>query len=132
MRSSFISMFALLVAGAALAQTPAPPLDAAASDPKTLGLMQGFPPPPKKTNRFGDSSGYRFPEYALRAFSHERELVPTVNVSHGSSLASPLPRAEQNINSISFKLADGRDMTWAGMLAATSTTALFWSCTKAG
>ena len=120
MRSSFISMFALLVAGAALAQTPAPPLDAAASDPKTLGLMQGFPPPPKKTIRFGDSSGYRFPNTRW-AFSHERELVPTVNVSHGSSLASPLPRAEQNIDSISFKLADGRDMTWAGMLAATWT-----------
>jgi hypothetical protein len=110
----------LLAAGSAVAQTPAPPLDAAASDPRTLGLMQGFPPPADKTIRFGDASGYRFPNTRW-AFSHQRELVPTVNVSRGSGRSSSLPRAEKNLDAVAYKLADGRDMTWAGMLAATWT-----------
>jgi hypothetical protein len=110
----------LIAAGSAVAQTPAPPLDAAASDPRTLGLMQGFPPPADKTIRFGDASGYRFPNTRW-AFSHQRELVPTVNVSRGSGRSSSLPRAEKNLDAVAYKLADGRDMTWAGMLAATWT-----------
>jgi CubicO group peptidase (beta-lactamase class C family) len=115
--ASFTLLFA---AAAALAQTPAPPPDAAASDPRALGLMQGFPPPPEKTIRFGDGSGYRFPNTRW-AFSHQRELVPTANVWHGYGAVSALPRAEKNIDGVAYKLADGRDMTWAGMLAATWT-----------
>lgn len=38
-------------ASIALAQTPVAPLDAAASDPRTPNLMQGFPPPAEKTSR---------------------------------------------------------------------------------
>ena len=58
-----------------MAQAQTQPLalpDAAASDPKTLGWMQGFPPAPDKTIRFDNGSGYRFP--GLRwSFSHIRE-----------------------------------------------------------
>jgi CubicO group peptidase (beta-lactamase class C family) len=115
--ASFTLSFA---AAAALAQTTAPPPDAAASDPRTLGLMQGFPPVPEKTIRFGDGSGYRFPNTRW-AFSHQRELVPTANVWRGYGSVLALPRAEKNIDAVAYKLANGRDMTWAGMLAATWT-----------
>lgn len=104
----------------ALAQAPAAPLDATASDPRTLGLMQGFPPPPEKTIRFGDASFYRFPNTRW-SFSHGRELGPTVNVSRGSGAVAALPHAQKNVDAVAFKLADGKDMTWAGMLAATWT-----------
>jgi hypothetical protein len=103
-----------------VAQTPAAPPDAAASDPRRLGLMEGFPPPPEKTVRFGDGSGYKFPNTRW-AFTHQRELVPTVNVWRGSGPVSALPRAERDIDGVAFKLADGRNMTWAGMLPATWT-----------
>jgi CubicO group peptidase (beta-lactamase class C family) len=110
----------LFATSTALAQSPVVPLDAAASDPRTLILMQGFPPPPEKTIRFGDGSGYRFPNTRW-AFSHQRELVPTANVWRGSGPVSVLPRAERNLDNVTFKRADGKDMTWAGMLAATWT-----------
>jgi CubicO group peptidase (beta-lactamase class C family) len=112
--------FTLLFAATALAQAPAAPPDAAASDPRTLGLMQGFPPPPGKIMRFGDGSFYRFPNTRW-SFSHMREFGPTANVSRGSGPIAALPAAEKNIDAVAFKLADGRDMTWAGMLAATWT-----------
>jgi CubicO group peptidase (beta-lactamase class C family) len=125
MKFGFASIALLIVTGAAVAQTPPaspppPPPDAAASDPRTLGLMQGFPPPPEKTIRFGDGSGYKFPNTRW-SFSHQRELVPTVNVSHGSGPEYALPRAEKNLDTIAYKSSDGKDMTWAGMLAATWT-----------
>ncbi len=110
----------LFAASAAFAQAAAAPLDAAASDPRTLNLMQGFPPPAEKTIRFGDGSGYKFPNTRW-AFAHQRELVPTANVWRGPGPVSVLPRAERDIDNVSFKLADGKDMTWAGMLAATWT-----------
>ena len=117
----FSACFALLfVATTVLAQTPPAPLDAAASDPRALKLMQGFPPPPEKTIRFSDGSGYRFPNTRW-SFSHQRELVPTANVWRGPGAVSLLPRAEKNIDNVAFKLANGTDMTWAGMLAATWT-----------
>jgi hypothetical protein len=82
-KSRFVSIVLLLAASAALAQTPAPPLDAAASDPRTLGIMQGFPPPADKTVRIADGSGWTFPQIRW-AFSHTRELGPTVIVWRGS------------------------------------------------
>lgn len=104
---------------AAPGAVPAHPLDAAASDPRRLGLMQGFPPPPDKIIRF-DLGGRAFPKTRW-TFSHYRELMPTVNVWRGSGAASALPRDEQDLDSFEFALADGRRMTWAEMLAATYT-----------
>jgi CubicO group peptidase (beta-lactamase class C family) len=120
MKSLAARLALFLVPIASFAQTPAAPPDAAASDPRTLGLMRGFPPPPEKTISFGDGSGYRFPNTRW-SFSHQRELVPTANVSRGPDPVSALPRAERNIDDVAFKLADGKSMTWAGMLAATWT-----------
>jgi CubicO group peptidase (beta-lactamase class C family) len=115
-----LAVAALLLPLPAPAQTVAAPPDAAASDPRTLQLMQGFPPPPDKTIRFGDSTSSRFPNTRW-AYSHARELGPTVNVSRGSGPISSLPRAEKDIDGVRFKLADGRDLTWAEMLAQTWT-----------
>nr|HAQ95275.1 6-aminohexanoate hydrolase [Afipia sp.] len=64
------------------AQTAQPLPTAAQTDPKTLGLMQGFPPPPDKAIRFIDGSSSRFPNTRW-SFSHFRELVPTATVSRG-------------------------------------------------
>ncbi len=83
----------------AYAQAPeAKPLPTAAqTDPRVLGMMQGFPPPPDKIIRFADGTSSRFP-YTRWAFSHIRELVPTANVSRGEGTSDvPLPRAERDL-----------------------------------
>jgi len=105
---------------------PAPPaivpphaLDAAASDPRALGYMQGFPPPPDKVIRF-DAASRAFPKTRW-SFSHYRELMPTRNVWRGAGAASELPRAEQDLDRLTFTLADGSRMSWPEMLAGTYT-----------
>lgn len=87
-------------------------LDAAATDPRALGTMQGFPPDAEKTIRFSDGSGWRFPNTRW-SFSHQRELVPTVNVWRGGTPASTLPVSLRgDIDSVSFTSMDGRQLTW--------------------
>jgi len=104
----------------AQSQTPKFP-DAVASDPETLGWMQGFPPKPDRTIRFSDGSFYRFP--ALRwSFSHMRQIVPTVTVSRGDGPITHLPRAErQDLDNVEFRTLDGRKMTWGESLYANYT-----------
>ena len=112
---AMIVVLALSLMAQAQTQPPALP-DAAASDPKALGWMQGFPPAPDKTIRFDNGSGYRFP--ALRwAFSHIRELGPTKNVSRGEGPVAVLPRAERPLDDITFTDLTGKTMTWAQSLA---------------
>lgn len=65
-------------------------LDAIASDPVTMGWMQGFPPPPEKQVLWRNADHWRFPKIRW-AFSHYRELLPTVRVPGKASPA--LPRA---------------------------------------
>ena len=77
-RTLAATIAAIVVLGAALAQSPAPALlDARASDPVAMGWMAGSPPPAAKVIRFADGSYYKFPQTRW-AFSHMRELVPTV------------------------------------------------------
>ncbi|MBI3699412.1 MAG: serine hydrolase [Afipia sp.] len=105
----------------AVAQTAPPAIpDAAQSDPKTRGMMQGFPPPPDKIIRFGDGSSSRFPNTRW-AFSHIRELVPTGNVSRGDKPSSPLPRAEQDLGKVSLQTLDGKTVSFADALGLTYT-----------
>jgi hypothetical protein len=110
-------MVVLALSLVAQAQTQPPALpDAAASDPKALGWMQGFPPAPDKTIRFDNGSAYRFP--ALRwAFSHTRELGPTKNVWRGDGPVAVLPRAERPLDDITFTDMTGKTMTWSQSLA---------------
>ena len=127
----------LLIASMALAQTapapaqtapapaqtaPTPPAlpDAAQSDPKTRGTMQGFPPAPDKIIRFGDGTSSRFPNTRW-AFSHIRELVPTANVSHGTARIAPLLRGERDLGKITFQTLDGKTVSFNDALALTYT-----------
>ena len=95
-------------------QTPVFP-DATATDPKTLGWMQGFPPAPDKTIRFDNASHYRFPGWRW-SFSNLRELVPTKNVWRGDGPVVLLPRAERNLDGIPFTDMTGKPMTWGESL----------------
>ncbi|WP_424629431.1 serine hydrolase domain-containing protein [Bradyrhizobium sp. SYSU BS000235] len=93
---------------------------AAETDPVTLGMMQGFPPPPDKIIRFADGSSSRFPNTRW-AFSHIRELVPTANVSRGQGPIVALPRAERDLSKIAFTTLDGKPLTFNDALALTYT-----------
>jgi hypothetical protein len=110
-----------VIGGAVRAQT-APAPDAQASDPRTLGWMEGSPPPADRVIRFSDGSLYRFPQLRW-TFSNFRQLVPTSSVSHGRGPVSVLPRAERaDIDGVTFRPI-GRDeaMTWEQSLGATYT-----------
>ncbi|WP_135211503.1 serine hydrolase domain-containing protein [Vitreimonas flagellata] len=90
--------------------------DAAATDPRANGWMQGFPPAADKLIKLEDNSSWRFP-YIRWAFSHQRELSPTANVRRGGGAAWALPYALRNdIDDISFTTMDGRTLNWAQSL----------------
>lgn len=85
------------------------------SDPRTRGLMHGFPPPRELTIRSegGELSGSSFPNTRW-AFSHQRELKATANVRRGAGAISVLPRAlRDDIDAISFTTMEGQQLTWA-------------------
>ncbi|MDG1580093.1 serine hydrolase [Pseudomonas sp. GOM6] len=97
----------------------AQPLDARASDPAALGLMQGFPPAAEQQVNFRNY--LQFPRTRW-SFSHIRELVPTVAVARGSVQVSALPRElRTDIDGLSIQVADGSSMTWEQSLAANYT-----------
>jgi CubicO group peptidase (beta-lactamase class C family) len=105
------------------AQSPAPAFpDARATDPVTLGWMKGSPPPAGKLVLFGDSSFYKFPQTRW-AFSHMRELVPTVTVSRGPGPVSALPRAERtDLDAVTFTpIGQTKASTWAAAFDANYT-----------
>ncbi|EKS32778.1 serine hydrolase domain-containing protein [Afipia clevelandensis] len=102
------------------AQDAKPLPTAAQTDPKTLGLMQGFPPPPDKTIRFIDGSSSRFPNTRW-SFSHFRELVPTAAVSRGEGPVVPLPRAERDLGAVAITTLDGKAITFNDALQLTYT-----------
>lgn len=102
------------------AQTTQPLPTAEQTDPKALGMMQGFPPPADKTIRFIDGSSSRFPNTRW-AFSHIRELVPTANVWRGEGPIVPLPRAERDIEGVALTTMDGKAITFKDALQLTYT-----------
>jgi CubicO group peptidase (beta-lactamase class C family) len=96
------------------AQAPKFP-DALASDPNSLGWMQGFPPAPEKTIRYADISFYKFPQLRW-SFSHWRELMPTANVFRGYGPVSPLPEAKRDLDALTFTDMKGNPLTWGKSL----------------
>jgi CubicO group peptidase (beta-lactamase class C family) len=91
-------------------------LDAAATDPKSLGLMQGFPPAPDKRLTLTEGSSRRFPN-SRWTLSQMRQTGPTVNVRRGPGAATPLPRAERDdLDAVSFTAMDGRTLNWGESL----------------
>ena len=91
------------------------------TDPRNLGWMRGFPPPPDKLMRFDDGSYYNFPQRRW-SFSHMRELLPTSRVSRGDGPVYALPRADRNdLDSVPFTTLDGHASTWGEAFAANYT-----------
>jgi CubicO group peptidase (beta-lactamase class C family) len=103
---------------AAPASPPTYP-SAAATDPNTIGWMRGFPPPQDKLIEFNAQS-LTFPRTRW-SFSHIRQLQPTVAVWRGAGAPSKLPRAERDLDGVTFTDASGARHTFADMLALTYT-----------
>ncbi|WP_397588883.1 serine hydrolase domain-containing protein, partial [Sandarakinorhabdus limnophila] len=96
---------------------------AAETDPAVLGLMHGAPVPADKQVRWTDGSMWRFPQQRW-AFSHMRELVPTVNIGREGAV-SVLPQVPRDdVDDVRLTTLDGQAMTWRESLAATYTDAI--------
>ena len=97
------------------AQTPSgkPVLDAVASDPATMGWMQGSPPAPDKRIDSATGDNLRFP-MTRWSFSHMREFMPTQRVSRGPGEVRAFPRAlRDDIDAVTFTpLGGGAAMSW--------------------
>ena len=100
----------------------AAPLSAEQSDPRTLGWMQGFPPPEDKIIRFSDSDYFSFPKLRWTV-CHFRQLMPTTNVSRGLGAPVMLERKiDPGIDSVTFRPTGAdHDMTWLQSLSANYT-----------
>ncbi|WP_371055412.1 serine hydrolase domain-containing protein [Rhodosalinus sp. K401] len=121
-----------LVVAAGLAATAAPAqetLDARQSDPRVMGWMQGFPPPPDKLITQPDSNYFSFPKLRW-SVCHLREFLPTEQISRGLGAPKPLdyppPHAfaamRAEIDALTFLPMDSDDeMTWEDSLYANYT-----------
>jgi CubicO group peptidase (beta-lactamase class C family) len=98
--------------------------DADASDPDTLGWMQGSPPPPAKQIRFADDRFFEFPQIRW-SLAHMRELAPTAAIWRGNAAPSDLgavPRdLAPSIDALAFADMHGRKLSWAQSLKDTYT-----------
>lgn len=114
---------ALALATTSTAAVQTIPLTAAESDPRVLGWMQGFPPPPDKLITQPDSNYFSFPKLRWTV-CHLREFLPTEQVSRG--LGAPVPLAydldETAIDALTFKpIGSDEEMTWKESLSANYT-----------
>lgn len=123
----------LVTMGSAWGGAASPPtLSAQESDPRTLGWMQGFPPPADKIITQPDSVFFSFPRLRW-SVCHLRELLPTREVSRGLGAPVPLPtlapdelaRERRAIDALSFTpLGADKPMTWNDSLYANYTDGL--------
>ncbi|WP_455212346.1 serine hydrolase domain-containing protein [Kaarinaea lacus] len=97
-------------------------LSAEKSDPKVLGWMEGFPPPPGKLIMQPESDFFSFPKLRWTV-CHIRELMPTEQVSRGIGPPIPLDYTiDDDIDSVRFTpLGGGKSMTWVESLSANYT-----------
>jgi CubicO group peptidase (beta-lactamase class C family) len=128
--SSFLSnlirlagSFALALAAVNTAAGQTTPLNAAESDPRVLGWMQGFPPSPVILITQPDSNYFSFPKLRWTV-CHLREFLPTEPVSRG--IGAPVPLAydldETAIDALAFKpIGSNEEMTWRESLSANYT-----------
>ena len=122
-----LALFATISSGPVLAQSDV--LSARQSDPRVMGWMEGFPPPPDKVITQPDSVYFSFPRLRW-SVCHLREFLPTEEISRGLGAPVPLdylPPAEfadmrQQIDAITF-LPQGitDEMTWEESLYANYT-----------
>lgn len=92
------------------------------SDPKTLGWMEGFPPPPDKVIRFDDNSFAQFPQWRWTVCNFQ-QLMPTKMVSRELTPAQPLEQsAIAGIDEVTFMpIGSTEPMTFKESLAANFT-----------
>jgi len=111
-----ICLFALIAATFA---QPFP--DARATDPNTLGWMQGAPPPRDKIIRYDDQSFFRFPQTRW-TFSNWNQIFPANRIERAGAV-SPLPRAlRADLEGVRFTPLNGtHEMTWRESLDANYT-----------
>ena len=97
-------------------------LSAEESDPKKLGLMEGFPPPPGKLIMQPESDYFSFPKLRWTV-CHIREMMPTEQVSRGIGSPIPLEYAiDDSIDSLRFTPLGGTEpMTWEESLSSNYT-----------
>ena len=88
-------------------------LDAAASDPRAMGWMEGHPPPEDRVIQYSDPDFFSFSKLRW-VVCHFRELMPTVAVPRGPEGYRPLERAiDEGIGDVTFTpLGGGEPMTW--------------------
>ena len=115
-------LFTLSGPSSAIAQ-PSPRLTAEESDPKVLGWMEGFPPPPDRLITQPDSNYFSFPKLRWTV-CHLREFLPTEEVSRG--IGAPVPFEydldETAIDALTFKpIGSEQKMTWKESLSANYT-----------
>ncbi len=132
--SSSISKAALIavsfgISAASMATAQNAPLSAQDSDPRVMGWMEGFPPPPDKLITQPDSNFFSFPKLRW-SVCHLREFLPTEEVSRG--LGAPVPldyltpaefaKTAREIDALTFTPIDGdAPMTWEQSLYANYT-----------
>ena len=134
--SSSTSRFAAAAAGLVMAlgaasdaSAQSSPLSARDSDPRAMGWMQGFPPPPDKMITQPDSNFFSFPKLRW-SVCHLREFLPTEQISRGVGAPAPLAYPSpaefadlaRQIDALTF-LPIGSDtpMTWEESLYANYT-----------
>lgn len=108
------TLVASLAFGSVAMAQSASPLSAEASDPQSMGWMQGFPPPADKVVRFTDADYFAFPKLRWTV-CHFRELMPTIGVNDGAGGARDLPVAlDPTLDAVTFTpLGSVEPMTWA-------------------
>jgi hypothetical protein len=94
----------------------------AQSDPNTLQLMVGFPPPVDQRITLPDSNFLSFPKLRW-SVCHMRELLPTASIARNPYAYTPLKYALlPGIDELTFKPSNSNKlMTWQQSLAANYT-----------
>ena len=105
----------------AIAQSTTP-LNAENSDPRKLGWMVGFPPPPEKLIMQPESDYFSFPKLRWTV-CHIQELLPTKQVSRGIGPPVTLTyQIDDGIDAVRFTpFKSGEPMTWKESLSANYT-----------
>jgi CubicO group peptidase (beta-lactamase class C family) len=95
---------------------------AAASDPNTMGWMQGFPPPQDRIIGHPSSDYFSFPKLRW-TFCHFREIQATRRVGRGMGPISPFSEAlDPAIDTVAFTpIGSDDEMTWRASLDANYT-----------
>jgi len=79
--------------------------------------MQGTPPPPE---RLVTLANWQDPPFNRWGFQHIRDLIPTARISRGEGSGWRLPRAEQDLEELTFR-SGRRTLTVGRMLEETAT-----------